>query len=72
MTGLDLIIYILANDLEDKPIAENGRFLNFMTAAEVAAKKGVGVATIWVWVAQGRIDGVVIGDAVYIPADSVL
>lgn len=71
MTGLDLIIYILENDLEDKPISENGRFLDFMTAAEAAQKKGVGVATIWVWIAQGKIDGVIIGDSVYIPAGSV-
>lgn len=71
MTGLDLIIYILEHDLEDKPIAENGRFLDFMTAAEVAKEKGVGVATIWVWIAQGKMDGIIIGDSVYIPAGSV-
>ena len=72
MTGLELIYYILINDLEDKPIAENGRFLDFMTAAEVAAKMDVGVATIRTWVAQGKINGIIIGDAVYIPKSSVL
>lgn len=72
MTGLELIMYILANDLEDEPICKDGRFLDFMTAAEVAAVKGVGVATVWVWVAQGRLNGVIIGDTVYIPRSSIM
>ena len=71
MTGLDLIIYILANNLENKPISENGKFLDFMTASEAAAKLGVGVTTIRVWVAQGKLDGIIIGDAVYVFPNSV-
>lgn len=68
MTGRDLIVYISTNKLEDKPIFHNGRLLGFMTAEEVAAKLGVGKATIYAMVAMGRIDYICIGDTVLFPA----
>lgn len=70
MTGRELIVYILSNHLEDSPVFEKGRFIGFMTAGEAAAKMGVGVPTICVWLAQGKLDGFKIGDVLYIPADS--
>lgn len=70
MTGRDLIIYILQNGLEDEPIFKDGRFIGFMTTKEAAAKMNVGVATIYVWVVQGRLPGVFVGDAIYIPIDA--
>lgn len=69
MTCRDLIIYILSNKLEDEPIFKDGRFIGFLTAGEAAEKLNVGVSTIWVWVAQGKLNGIRIGDTVYIPAD---
>lgn len=48
MTGRDLIIYILANGLEDEEVFQDGKFIGFVTAGEAAAKLGVGVATIYV------------------------
>lgn len=69
MTGKDLIIYILANNLENEPIFKDGKFIGFVTAGEVAAKMNVGVATVYVWIQQKRIESFIIGDMVYISAD---
>jgi hypothetical protein len=69
MTGKELIIYILANNLEDEPVYENGRFIGFITASEAAEKFDVGIATIFVWLAQGKIEGMLVGGTLYIPAD---
>lgn len=70
MTGRELIIYILQNGLEDKPLFENGTFLGYMTAKEAAIKFGVGPETVCVWIAQGKLDGLRINDEVCIPANS--
>lgn len=70
MTGRDLIIYILANGLENEPIVKNGTLIGFMTVEEAATKMNVGIATIHVWLWQQRLKCISIGDALYIPADS--
>lgn len=72
MTGRELIIYILANGLEDEPIVKDGRIVGFLTVSEVAAMYDVGVATIGAWIFQGRLHCVTIGGAIYIPADFTL
>ena len=66
MTGRDLILYILANNLEDEPIYDNGKLIGFMTLGEAAEKAGVGISTVCVWIQQGRLDSVIIGGLVYI------
>lgn len=66
MTGRDLILYILENNLENEPIFENGRFIGFISVGEAAAKFDVGVETIKLWVKFGRLNGVKIGDEFYI------
>ena len=71
MTGRELILYILSNGLEDKKVFEDNKFIGFMTAGEAAAKMNVGVPTICVWLGQGKLDGVRIGDTIYISANSV-
>jgi excisionase family DNA binding protein len=72
MTGKDLILYILQNDLEDEPVFKDGKLLGFVTAGEVAAQMDVGVATVYVWLHQKRLDGIFIGGKIYIPANFVL
>ena len=72
MTGRDLILYILTNGLEDKPIYEDGKILGFLTATEAAEKFNVGLATIKVWVNDGFLDGIRIGEELYIPANADL
>ena len=69
MSGRDLILYILANNLEDKPVFENGKFIGFLTLGEVAAKTNVGLATVHVWMHQGRLDSVAVTEGIYVPAN---
>lgn len=69
MTGRELILYILANGLENEPIFKDGKFIGFMTVEEAAEKMNVGVATIHAWLSQKRIDGVSVGNAIYIPVN---
>lgn len=71
MIGRDFIIYILSNGLEDEPIFKDGSFIGFITPHEAAEKMNVGVATIYVWISQKRLDGISIGDMVYIPVTSL-
>lgn len=66
MTGKDLILYILQNNLENEQVFKNGRFLSFLTVEEAAAKFGVGPATIHVWFEFDGLEGVKIGDDIFI------
>ena len=72
MTGRDLIVYILENGLEDKPIYEDGNILGFMNEVEAAIKFGVGAPTIRAWYAMGMLDGVFVSNALYIPVNAQL
>lgn len=62
MTGKDLIIYILKNDLEDEPVFKEGTFIGFATMDNVAVKMNVGVGTIYAWMVMGQLDYVRIGE----------
>lgn len=70
MTGRELILYILINNLEDEPIFKDGVLIGHMGIDEAAAKFGVGKATIKVWLRLGIIDGVEIGESIYIGANT--
>lgn len=72
MTGREFIIYILEHGLEDEPIFQDGKFIGFLTVSEFAAQMGVGVATVGVWIAQGRLNYVRVGGMIYIPGDAEL
>lgn len=67
MTGRDLIMYILSNNLEDEPIFKDGTFIGFMTVNETAVKMDVGVATIYMWILQGRLKHIRIGNSYFVP-----
>ena len=69
MTGRELIIYILENHLEDKPVFQNGTFVGYVSDVKFAEILGVGVATVRAWIMMGRIkDAIMIGDAMFVPA----
>jgi hypothetical protein len=70
MTGRDLIIYILENNLEDKPVFEDGVFVGFLTEMEAAMKFDVGLSTVRLWVDLGMLEGFRIGENVYIFANA--
>ena len=65
MTGKDLIIYILQNNLEDESIIKDGQFVWLMNEEQAAIKFDVGVATIKTWYYLGLIRGVKIGDSIF-------
>ena len=69
MTGRDLIVYILTNHLEDRPVFEDGKFVGFITIEEAAQRMSVGVATIHAFIKQEMIPSISIGGFIYIPAD---
>ena len=68
MTGKDLIIYILQNNLENAPVFADGRFIGFMTVLEAAKKFKVGESTIRAWVHTGMLDNILVGTEILIPA----
>lgn len=67
MTGRDLILHILTNNLEDEPIVQDGKLVGFLTISEVAERFHVGTATVEAWIMQKRLDHVILGDRMYIP-----
>ena len=69
MTGRDLILYILANGLENEPVFKDGRFIGFLTVDEAAAKLSVGTATVRTFIHLKRLEGVHVNQGLYIPAN---
>nr|DAV24938.1 MAG TPA: Protein of unknown function (DUF1580) [Bacteriophage sp.] len=65
MTGKDLIIYILQNNLENEEVFKDGFFVGFMDENEAAVKYGVGVWTIRAWFMLGALDGIQVGEKLY-------
>ena len=65
MTGRDLIIYIMQNNLEDEVVLKDGFFVGFMDENEAAAKFGVGVETVRVWYSLRMLDGIRVGKKLY-------
>lgn len=58
MTGRELIVYILMNNLENEQIlSDDGVFVGFMDEKEAAAKFNVGVETIRAWYILGHLKG---------------
>lgn len=72
MTGRDLIIYILENNLEDELIFNEGNLVDFLTVNEVAIRMNVGAATVLTWLNQGKLACVILDSMIYIPAKSYI
>lgn len=67
MTGRDLIVYILQNNMENDLVFDNGRFLGFMTLEEFSKKQNVGPETVRLWIDLKYLDAIIIYDEIYIP-----
>lgn len=65
MTGKDLIIYILQNNLENEVLINNGVLCGFLNEEEAAVKLCVGPATIKAWYDYGILRGIKIGDSIF-------
>lgn len=70
MTGKELILYILQNNLENDEVFHDGRFLDFLTVSEAAVKFNVGTAVVNTWLSLGTLTGIKIGDTYYIPRNA--
>lgn len=71
MTGRDLIIYILKNNLEDEEVFKDGKLIGFVSVEEAALKFNVGVQTVKYWAALNWISNIKIGEEIYIPANVI-
>lgn len=69
MTGKELILYILQNNLEDTVVLNGAIFVGFMTVEEAAVKFNVGTATVKAWYDCRMIEGTKIGDVLYFRKD---
>lgn len=69
MTGKELILYILQNNLEDTIVLEDCFFVGFMTEKEAAVKFNVGEANIRAWYTCKMLPGTKIGDSLYFRKD---
>ena len=70
MTGRELIMYILENNLENEQVFKDGKLLGFLTVEEAAAKFEVGTATVRTWVCLGQIEFVWFDGTLYIPENA--
>lgn len=71
MTGKDLIIYILQNNLENEEVFKDGKLIGFMSIYEAAAKLQVGVAAVRVMIELSRIKAFDINGMTYVSAKDV-
>lgn len=69
MTGREMIIYIMQNNLEDEIVLKDGFFTGFIDENEAAVKLGVGVETIKAWCALNWLSGIKIGEKLYFRKD---
>lgn len=69
MTGKELILYILQNNLENTVVLKDGFFIGFMTEEEAAVKFDVGVETVRAWYHCKMLNGTQIGDSLYFLKD---
>lgn len=72
MTGRDLILYILRNNLENEPVFKDGTVLGFITMKDAAKKFNVGESTIYAYMMLDQLDYVLFGTRFLIPADCEL
>lgn len=71
MTGKELILYILDNDLVNEDFFKDGRIYGFMNEEEAAIKFNVGIESIRVLYALDMIKGFRIDDHIYFRKDLI-
>lgn len=69
MTGKEVILYILQNNLENEVILKDNFFFNCVNEKEAATKFNVGVATVRAWHQYGILPGVKIGNSIFFSKD---
>lgn len=68
VTGREMIIYILANGLEDEEVIKDGRIMGFIRDDDLAVQLGYGPSTVKALIVIGDIpNGVNIDDRYFVP-----
>lgn len=67
MTGRELIMYIIDNNLLDEPVFKNGVFVGYMSVNDAALELGAGTATIQALISMGKIDCIQTDNRYFIP-----
>lgn len=66
MTGKELIIYILENNLLDVPVFEYNSIVGLLTIDQAAIRLNVGRSTIGTYIQLNRLDTIHIGYMMFI------
>ena len=69
MTCKDLVIYIVNNDLLDKPVFDGETFVGFITESDATEELKVGLASLNVLIDIYDIECINVGDTRFIPYD---
>lgn len=72
MTGLDLVMHIIENNLINEPVFNDGKFIGFYAEEEVAKRFNVGTATIRVLVNMDKLEGIRVNNKMYVSITSIL
>ena len=67
MTGRELIIYILSNNLENEQVVKDGKLIGFESDMDFAARMEVGPETIRALAKMDKIKGCQLGNSLFIP-----
>lgn len=67
MTGRELIVYILENNLEDREVFEDDKFVGYISFGEAAVDLDVGLATMGALVRIGDVENIQVNGKTYLP-----
>lgn len=71
MTGMELIMHIIENNLINEPVFKDDKFIGFLHEEEVAKRFDVGTATIRVLVNMDKLEGIRVNGKLYISISSI-
>ena len=67
MTGKELILYILQNNLENEEVFVDDSFIGYLSIKEVAEKLNVGTSTVLAYLRLGWLPYIVVNGRFSIP-----
>ena len=71
MSGRELIIYILKNNLEDEELFSEEFWARMPSPMTVAIRFDVGIATVNGWIMDGKLDVIKFNNKTYVTPDSL-
>lgn len=68
MTGKELIVYILQNNLENEEVFKDGNILGYVPVPKAAVEMGMGEAAVRALISLGAVSRIKINDVEYVSA----